>query len=523
MLNHKTLNHRNIYFWALILLVFSLPLSMFGMSFSIFLLLFNWIFEGNLKTKMKILRINKSILIFVGFMLIHLLWLINSTDLTYGLHDIKIKLPLLVLPVIVGTSEPIDRKQLNVIINFFITAVIIGTFISTGVLLGFGSYEITNVREISIFISHIRFGLMIDLAIFLLFYDLYLNQNRQKSYKILYKYLGLSWLIIFLFILKSLTAIVIFFIIGTGLGLVFISRQSNLIMKYLLSIVTIMFFLVIALVLYKYYAKYSYVEKIPRYGLEKYTINGNSYNHNFEDTQLENGHFIWSYLCEKELRSEWNRRSNLDYDLPDLKGQEIRYTIIRYLTSKGLRKDSAGLASISSEEVRRIENGMANYIYAKRTSLYSMFYEILWQFDMFKRGENPSGHSIIQRLEYLKAGFSILKKHFWFGVGTGDVQKAFIQYYEETNSQLAYEWRYRAHNQFLTFFLTFGVFGFLLIIFAFISPIIRERGWKNFYFTIFVIIAFLSMLNEDTLETSAGAMFFACFYSLFLFSIKIKT
>ena len=34
----------------------------------------------------------------------------------------------------------------------------------------------------------------------------------------------------------------------------------------------------------------------------------------------------------------------------------------------------------------------------------------------------------------------------------------------------------------------------------------------------FLAIIFLSMLNEDTLETSVGAVFFAYFYALFLFS-----
>jgi hypothetical protein len=34
----------------------------------------------------------------------------------------------------------------------------------------------------------------------------------------------------------------------------------------------------------------------------------------------------------------------------------------------------------------------------------------------------------------------------------------------------------------------------------------------------FFFIAFLSMLNEDTLETHAGVTFFSYFYSLFLFA-----
>ena len=50
----------------------------------------------------------------------------------------------------------------------------------------------------------------------------------------------------------------------------------------------------------------------------------------------------------------------------------------------------------------------------------------------------------------------------------------------------------------------------------------KEEWFKNYLFTFSFFIAFLSMINEDTLETQAGATFFAYFYSLFLFAYKSK-
>ena len=45
-----------------------------------------------------------------------------------------------------------------------------------------------------------------------------------------------------------------------------------------------------------------------------------------------------------------------------------------------------------------------------------------------------------------------------------------------------------------------------------------ENKQKDYWFMMFFFIAFLSMLNEDTLETHAGVTFFSYFYSLFLFA-----
>jgi len=277
--------------------------------------------------------------------------------------------------------------------------------------------------------------------------------------------------------------------------------------------------LVLALFIVRFTARFLYKDKVDMSHLPGQTVNGNPYKHFISEKQTENGHYVWLYVCDSELETAWGARSKLDFYGKDEKGQDLRYTLIRYLTSKNLKKDSVGVASLSNKEISWIEQGTANYIY-KEKSLYSLFYEVFWQIERYREGGNPSGHSIIQRLEYLKAGFAIAKKHPWLGVGTGDVPNAFEKQYKQMNSQLSQEWRLRAHNQFLTFFITFGVFGFCGVLFILFYPVFRENGWRNFFFVVFLSIALLSMLNEDTLETSAGVMFFAYFYGLFLFGIK---
>jgi hypothetical protein len=86
------------------------------------------------------------------------------------------------------------------------------------------------------------------------------------------------------------------------------------------------------------------------------------------------------------------------------------------------------------------------------------------------------------------------------------------------NSPLVPQWRLLAHNQFLTFLVSFGLFGFILSISAMILPAILEKKRNSFFILMIFLVSVLSMLNEDTLETQAGVAFFGIFYCLFVFA-----
>jgi O-antigen ligase len=122
------------------------------------------------------------------------------------------------------------------------------------------------------------------------------------------------------------------------------------------------------------------------------------------------------------------------------------------------------------------------------------------------------------RWEFWKAGINILKKHWLLGVGTGDVAHAFSKSYDEIKSELNPEYRLRAHNQYLTFAVALGMLGFIPILYFFFLWIkIRPKAQnRNYLAWVFLIISFLSMINEDTLETQAGVSFIVYFACLFL-------
>jgi hypothetical protein len=516
------LPYRGIYIFGIAVLAASLPLSIFTTSVAEIILVANWLIERNFSEKWNILQTRKSLLLIISVYIIHVLWLINTSDFNYAFHDLRIKLPMLVLPVVIGTTRSLERIHLKWILVFFTLAVLVGTLSSALVLFKIIPYQFNDIRQISLFVDHIRFSLLINIAIFSLLYIIISGEFKLMRWEYVVYSIVAAWLALFLVMLQALTGLLVFMITAFLLFWIYFRNIKHIVIRWTFAVFIIAALLIAVSYITKSVTKFYTVEEVDRDKIDKLTVNGNPYIHDFSKKNFENGKYVWLFFCEKELRNEWNKKSIIAYDSIDLKGQEIKFTLIRYMTSKGLRKDSVGVSRLTDKDVRLIENGNANYIYGKKLSLYPKIYEVLWQIDVFRRGENPSGHSVTQRIWYLQAGIGIIKQHFWFGTGTGDVANAFSKYYDETGSKLDKSWRKRAHNQYITFFLTFGIFGFLWIMFSLIYPPFLEKKWKDYFFVMFFIIGFLSMINEDTLETHIGNSFFSFFYALFLLGVKNK-
>lgn len=509
--------HANLFLLGLVGLAFSLPVSVFTTSVFLILLVVNWVFEGGFSSKLQILGKRRSMWFILLVYLVFLAGLLFTRDFRYAFHDLRIKLPMLLIPLVIGTSEPFGRKQLTWVLYALVAGVMVGSIASSMVLFGMIDHPYNDIREISIFVHHIRFSLLIDIAIFSLVYFLLSREFDHPPWQRVLYAMILVWLMVFLVLFQSVTGIMILVAAGFILFWIFFGNLKSLMLRWTL-VVFIISGIFIGLSLLTYTAgQFSGIDEPDPDSLEMYTENGNPYVHDFSRPYLENGSYIWLYICEEELEKEWNRISSLEYRGKDMMGQDLRHTLIRYLTSLGLRKDSAGVSRLEPADIELIERGKANYIYGEKYTFNSKLYEIFWQVDVYRKGGNPSGHSVTQRINYLRAALAIFEDHFWTGVGTGDVQAAYDDYYERIHSTLSERWRLRAHNQFMTFLLTYGIFGFMLIIAGFIWPVFMEKKWGDYFMVMFLIISFCSMITEDTLETHTGVSYFAFFYALFLF------
>ncbi|MFH2142289.1 MAG: O-antigen ligase family protein [Bacteroidota bacterium] len=507
----------------LALFAIAIPVSEYFTSVFQFLLALNWVLEFDFKEKLKRIKANKSILLFPLLFLLHFVWLINTENFSYAFHDIKIKLPLLVLPVLIGSSPIISYKEIKILLLLFVSTIIVSSLISISVLAGIWKHEYSDIREISVFISHIRFSLMLVLSVFILVYYLLFQKKKLSRIEIFVFPLLIIWIIVFLYILNSLTGIFILAFTTILFLIYYANRIKHLVSRIFLLMLIISLFLIGFSYISKQVSAFYKTEIVSPETIDEKTVNGNQYEHNFGINYLENGNFVWLYYCGPELMSQWNKRSSIDFNGNDSKGQVLRYTLVRYLSSKGLRKDSAGICGLDQKDIENIENGIANYRFTDKYSLKVMIYKIIWQIDTYSKTGNPTGHSVTQRIEYLKTAFHIIQNNFWFGTGTGDVQLAFDLEYNKVKSPLPEKLRRRSHNQLVTFFVSFGFFGFFMALLSFFLPFFMNKKKWNFLISSFMIITALSMLNEDTLETQTGVSFIIFFYCFLIFACNFKS
>lgn len=509
----KYIPYTKIYIFALLLLVIGLSTGKFLMSISSLILAGTWLFEGNYLAKWERIKSLSyaPLVLAVGF-LVHVIWLFNTTNYDYAFHDIVRKLPLLSFPIVIGSMPLLSKRSYALIIGVFITGLLVSTLISFGAYLEFFAIteDITDVRNISFFISHIRLSLLICLAIVLLIYYFF---NKGKVFQILTVSISL-WFCYFLYILSG-TGLIVLIVIFSYSAIYRVIAQSSIKIKILSGLAGVGFLFFVLLYVLNSFNDYSAIkDNVAFQSLETHTLGGETYIHDTTSLVTENGYYLWLYVCPREVKKTWNTKSDCNFDSIDKKGQPISATIYRYITSKGHRKDKQGVLELTEEEVSEIETGITSCI--KLSSINKRLHQIFFEFENKESGFSSNGHSITQRLDFAYTGTLIVKDNLWLGVGTGDVPDAFESKYIELNSRLAPENRKRGHNQLLTLFIAFGFVGLLIWIISFTYPILKVTK-DRYVYGAFLVISLLSFLGDDTLETQAGVTLFAFFNSFFLF------
>jgi hypothetical protein len=506
------ITNKNIFLFGLFLVLVGMPLSKFLMSVGQFVLLGNWVIEGDWKRKWQVIRTSRVLWVIAAFYLLHLLGLLWTSDFDYALKDLRIKLPLLWFPLLFITSRPLEKKEIQGLLWFFTASVFIASIVCTLVWLGYTKHKVVDIRDISIFNSHIRFALMIDLAICFLLYNFF---KTPKIWLYAIKVALVVWLVAFLGIMQSFTGIMILCAVMAYYAFLFLKNLRKPFLKvtaFGIIGLTVTFLVVLVI-------KEVKEQQVPAKPVKRLMMSQNKtwYFQDPENTETENGNLIWVNVCDPELQKEWEERSTIGYYDEDKKGNPMRLTIIRYLASKGLNKDSAALSKQTAADIALMENGTPNYLYTNKSGLENRIYELIYEYESYKKGNNPTGHSFQMRLEFWRVGLAIVKRTWLFGVGTGDVQRVYANQYKLSDSRLSEEWRKRSHNQFLAITIAFGCVGLIVFLFYLFFPVVVTRH-KHYLFSGFFIIALLSMINEDTLETQAGVTFFGFFFNLLLFA-----
>ena len=482
------------------------------------LLAINFFAEGGIREKAIRVWKYKPIILFVGLFALHILGLLWSTDSEYALRDIQIKIPLFALPIILGASKKLSVKQFEWVLLFFIATSLTSSLIGSVIYFIFSNPG-DDYRLMSPFMSHIRLSLMLGVAIFSSLY-LAFRTSLWPQYKSWF--IGIAvWLFIFMFMLRAMSGIVAV-IAASFIMLWLISSTSNWRFARLGKWSVILITFISIGYLYTQISSFYNIETLTLQTADPKSKSGEEYHFDLNLKMVENGRYTYSYIAKNELRTEWNKVSKLDFEGQDLKDQNLQSTLIRYMTSKNLRKDKEGVQALTHQDIWAIENGIANERFLSGKSLNTMVYRYIWEVHNYLQGFNPQGNSLAQRFLFWKNGFKILKENWLYGVGTGDVQIEFNNQYNKMPYVIIDKYRLRAHNQYLTIAITFGVFGLVYFLITLTSAFWVLPNSKSYLFIGTFIILMVSMLDEDTLETQFGVTFAVFFYFLFLFHQPIS-
>jgi hypothetical protein len=491
--------HYSIAVLSLVLLAVGMPFNKILMSLGSMLGVFNLLLERDFKEYWNNIKKNKAFLWLFIFIGIHLLGLLWTDDYSYAFHDLQIKLPLLAVPLAL-VARPIEKTHLYLILKILLVTLTFSSIINFGSYFNwFGDKVYLDIREMSLFGSHIRYGILVGLGVGICIHLI----EQTKKYQVLLVLL-IIWFSIYTFYSQVISG-------GITLLIVFIfylfkwSWNKNRVLTYSLAGV----FSILFISLIGFFRPQSSILLDPD-KLPKFTNEGNHYDNDLMSKHIEHNQPVYVSFCDKELRREWNKLSVINYDSLDLKQQFIRNTLIRYLSSKKLSKDAEGIKHLSSEDISNIEKGIAS-IDELKSGLIGRLYAVRFQLN---NNEDPNGHSLLQRFEYWKTTVHIIQENWLIGVGTGDVQSAFDKQYEKEKSPLKIQNRLRAHNLYLTILVTFGVVGcivFLLFLYQFLKFNFTK---ESFLSIVFLAVFMVTSLIEDTIETQLGVCIVAFFIAI---------
>lgn len=505
--------HRNISFWGLTMIAMGLPVSIFLVNVGIFTLAAGWLLENQRIKRLKQFFTSPLALAITSIFFIHVAGLAWTQDLEQGLKEVRVKLPLLILPLLLFTIKLPNRKRLHEILLLFVVACIVGTLFGTARYFEVFGGELLNKRHISVFISHIRFGLMLILAEAILLYMLRLNWNRWSFTEKLISVLATLWIGWFLVVMEAMTAYIALAVVLLYTAVYGIWKIENRRMAIRIGISVLV--LTALAVFYVSRIAENHFNEVPTNYLTQTvrTLNGNMYEHQKDVPYRENGHRVWNYVCWQELKSEWPKRSDFDFHGLDKRQQELKYTLVRYITSKGLMKDSTGVHQLSENDIRNIENGFTNYRYTTKLGVARRIDQMLWAMEEYGWNDNANNSSALQRWIYAKVGAEIVSENPLLGVGTGDVNSAYKAFYEKDDRGLEPRFQGISHNQFLTIAIALGVFGFVIFMVSLLYPAFFYRS--DYLYVSFLLVMCVSFLTDNTFDRQSGVTMFA-FFNAFL-------
>ena len=365
-----------------------------------------------------------------------------------------------------------------------------------------------TVRDASIFMSHIRYSVLLSFSAVLILCLAFKNLISKLIAVIIF-----LWLLFLIFKLSTITAI-----LGLSFALLFLfivflfSSKNKYKIVYITGIASLFF--LIGLYVTTIVNDFYHVKSKER-SLLTHSIGGEKYQYDLIDNTTENGFYLWENIAQKELERAWNKKSKTSFNSKDKKNQPIKATLYRFLTSKGLNKDSVGLSKITQNEIQKIENGETSSV--SYNNFEKRIRSLLYQRESRKKSTDPNNQTINQRVVFWKAGIDIFLNQPAIGHGPGGAKTQFKKYYKSRNTNLNKSNQLLAHNQFITQAINLGGLGTIIWLFILIYSFLKVEKEMYLFFVPSLLLMFFPFMSDDMLEVQAGATIFSFFGTLLLF------
>ncbi|HQW86078.1 MAG TPA: hypothetical protein PLH93_02775, partial [Flavobacteriales bacterium] len=310
---------------GLFIAVAALPWNNVLLSNAQILMVLGWLGEGlaarSLGRRFRQAFTGPWSLAFIATFLLHAAGIIWSEDRAWAFDLTRILLPVLVFGVVLSTSPPMGERAIRDVLRTGAWSVVASTAVC--LVMAGGHLQSGDHRAVSIFISHVRLGLLLALATCVFILD-----RPAPGWLRAMHALGAVWAVGFLVGMGSLSglgalAAALLMLAWRGVGgarpLVRWSVRGFLVLAPVAAP------LILSGMLWPRPYTPLRVED-----LRERSAGGEPYYHDVSDPQWENGHPVWVHVARGELERGWARRSRIGLYDKDERGQLLRGTVVRY-------------------------------------------------------------------------------------------------------------------------------------------------------------------------------------------------
>jgi len=220
--------------FLLMFIALLLPISKQIVPILIILLVVSWLLSGNLIDRLKGLKRNGYMWLFAGYYLLHVVGMLYTSNMEFGLYDLEIKMSFFLFPLVLASLPRLTRSAVHKISMAFILGC--GVAAIANLIIAYGNYSESGEVNDLLYggLSHFHhtsyYSMYLCLALVMIFYYLIhpLEHNPKWSSWILALLVPFFIMIIIILMAKSGVLTLGVILLATLLYLLFMRRFTAL-------------------------------------------------------------------------------------------------------------------------------------------------------------------------------------------------------------------------------------------------------------------------------------------------------